>query len=325
MKTGELKIMAFGKKYEYDPVPQHLQMLLVAYPEAGKTTFAAQFVPQGKIGVVIDADGRFDEVVAPGMNFHPLSDEPSDNLDPKRIHDIVKRSMPNKDVGLFVVDSVTAIIEPIILNIQREVEEGKSKGARGYKEKADAMKYLQAGLSPWGVDVIYIYHYRDRGNAQGTIEKTTSITTLELARLYRNINIKCEIILDKNGKRGVKVLEARGGRTGMTLWDDSGKWENIRARLEEAVWGGLTKEEQDKLVKEDSTNFTTPTQAVGWAWTYSQEHGEFFKDAKHAENAYNELKKVLFEELKQELTAPIMYEAWRQEVYKRETEKQTTE
>jgi len=154
--------MAFGTKYTYNPVPSHLAMLLVSEPNMGKTTLASKLLKPGKIGVVCDSDGRFDEVVSPDTNFFPLSDDPSDMLNPKRIYDITQESMPNKSVGLFLVDSLTAIIEPIILRVQRAVEEGKEKGARGYKEKADAMKYLQAAFTPWGTDVIWVYHYRER-------------------------------------------------------------------------------------------------------------------------------------------------------------------
>ena len=140
--------MAFGKKYEHNPVPARLGMLLVSYAEAGKSTLASKMRNKGKFGVIVDADQRFDEVVEDNMQFVPLSDSVSDMVDPKKIYDICHDSMPNNDVGLFVVDSVTAILEPIILQIQRDIEEKKSRGARGYKAKADAMKYLQAGLTP---------------------------------------------------------------------------------------------------------------------------------------------------------------------------------
>lgn len=313
--------MAFGKQYTYNPVPEKVGMLLVAYPNAGKTTFAAAFLNKpGKVSVVVDADGRFDEVVSSEMGFVKLSDEPSDNLRPKQILDICNKSMPNDKIGGFLVDSVTAILEPIILDIQRKVEEGKEKGARGYAEKSNAMKFLSAALSPWGTDVVYVYHYRDRGNTSGTIEKTTTITTLELARLYRNINMKVEIVVDANGKRGVKVLEARGGRTGMTIWDDSGKWVNIRQRMEEAIWGGLTKEEQDTLVSDTTVRFGSPEQAIAWGYNYSQDTTNFFDDAAHAKASYEKLKKSLYEELGSELNAEIMYEAWKQHVFSKEQE-----
>lgn len=313
--------MAFGKKYEYNPVPEHLGMLLVSEPNMGKSSFAAAMLKPGTVGVVCDADKRFDEVVMEGTNFVPLSNEPSDMQNPKRIYDITLTSMPNKDVSMFVVDSLTAIIEPIILRIQRNVEEGKEKGARGYKEKADAMKYLQAAFTPWNADVIWIYHYRDRGNVYGKMETTTTLSELELARIYRNINIKCEIVVDDKGKRGVHVLEARGGRVGFTIWDESGTWQNIRQRLEKEVWGGLTKEDQVQLLDERNVTLRSPEQAISWAWEFSQNHGEFFLDANHAKNSYNKLKQELVEELGSDLTATVMYETWKQRVFMKEQEK----
>lgn len=310
--------MTFGTKYEYNPVPNKLGILLVARPNTGKTTLASRMLKNGKFGVVIDADGRFDEVVDKGLNFVPLSDEPSYMLDPKKINDVCHESMPNSEVGLFVVDSVTAILEPIILQIQRDVEEGKSKGARGYKAKSDAMKHLQAAITPWGVDTIWIYHYRDRGDAFGKMEQTTSVTELELARLYRNINLKLEIEVDKDGKRGVKVLEARRGRSGMTLWDDSGNWDNIRERLESEVWGGLTKQDQDEIEKD--TNFSSIEQLLDWAVSteaYNVVSGrEIEEDARYnvAKASYEKLKKELHTEMANDLTAEIMFEAFKQKV-----------
>ena len=156
--------------------------------------------------------------------------------------------------------------------------------------------------------MIWIYHYRDRGTATGSIETTTSITELELARLYRNINIKCEIVVDKNGKRGLKILEARRGRSGMTIWDDSGSWENIRERLEQEVWGGLTKEEQDTI--EQNVKFASKDQIIGWA----MQQGDVYKDEQHAKNSYDKLKDELAKEMGSELTAEIMFEAFRQKV-----------
>jgi len=153
------------------------------------------------------------------------------------------------------------------------------------------------------------------------MEKTTSVTDLEIGRIYRNINIKCEIVADPKGKRGLRVLEARGGRVGMTIWDDSGNWENIRQRLEEEVWGGLTKQEQYKLADERSIKLTSPQHAMSWAWEFSQNNGDFFADAMHVKNAYEKLKEILKEQMGDELTAPIMFEGWKQEVFRREAEK----
>lgn len=310
--------MGFGKTYEFSPIPEKLGILLVAFPDAGKTSFAARMVKPGKTGLVVDADGRFGEVVRQGMNFVRMSNKQSDMLDPKKIHQTMLTEMPSSpNVGLCLVDSVTQILEPIILEIQAEIEAGKSKGARGYKKKADAMKYLQAAVAPWDIDVIWVYHYREFADAQGNTKQGTSISELELARLYRNINLQLEIVVDKNGKRGVKVLAARGGRIGQILWDDSGTWENIRERLLDFVWGGLTEQEHTEIVKsQEKGRFASSAEAVSWA----VEQGAFDdvedyngKIAK-AKNSFKKLWDELKEELGDELNTVIMYEAWVEKV-----------
>lgn len=311
--------MAFGKKYEYNPVPDKVGMLLVAYANAGKSTLAARMVPPGKTGVVIDSDGRFDEVVTDDVEFVRLSDEQSEMSDPKQVYDIMHASMPNDEIGLALVDSVTAILEPIILGIQRDVDENKSSGARGYKKKADAMKFLQAAFAPWGIDTIWVYHYRDFGDAFGKEKTGTSITELELARLYRNINIQCEIVVDKNERRGLKILFARGGRTGFTIWDDSGSWEGIRERLLQEVWGGLTREEQTKLVEDGPTGFSSSSEAIAWAvdlGAFDEVEGHAGQTSK-AKNSFKKLYRELKAELGDELTQDVAFAAWVDKVTKK--------
>lgn len=305
--------MPFGKKYEYNPIPTRLGMLLVAYQDTGKSSFASKMVRPGKDGLVIDADGRFGDVITPGVNFYPLSDKQSDMLDPKKIHDIMMRDMPKaSNIDLALVDSVTNILEPIILQIQRDVAEGVSSGARGYKQKADAMKYLSAAFQPWGIDVIWVYHYRNFGDVSGKKQRGESVSQMELARLWRNINIHCEIVVDDNGKRGVKVLAARGGRKGITIWDDSGKWENIRERLLQAVWGGLTQTEQTDLLDDNPGLFSSSSQAIAWAIEQGafddveSEDGKLSKAKNSMKKLYTELKEELGEEFNEE----ILYAAW---------------
>ncbi len=301
--------MSFGKKYEYSPVPERIYMALAAEAGAGKSSFAAKMLPQGKVGCVVDADQRFGDVIEPEMEFFPLSDRPADMLDPKRIFDICDKEFKagESDIGLFIVDSVTQIMEPIILGIQRNIEEGRSKGARGYKAKADAMKFLRNAFAPWDADVIWVYHYHDRGTAVGKIERATTLSDIELARLQRNININCEIVIDDNGRRGVKVVGARRGRSGIIVWDDSGSWENIRQKLETAVWGGLTKQDQDTIEKEHK--FTSVHDCIAWSMGQG-----VYRDEVHAKNSYDKLKQELMEEMGDALNAGIMFEAFRQKV-----------
>lgn len=299
--------MGFGTKYDYNPVPNVIGMLLVAEAEAGKSTLLSQWVKDGKTGVVVDADGRFDEVISEDSEFVPLSDKQHEMIDPKKIYDILHKNMPDDNVGLIAVDSVTAIFEPIVLGIQRNQEESKNYSARGYKDKADAMKFLVAGITPWGVDHVWVYHYRERADVSGNKQVVTTITDLELSRLWRNINLKTEIVIDSNGKRGLKILSARGGRSGFVIWDETGKWKGIRQRVEKEVWGGLTQDDQTKLIQ-DAVLFSGPDEAIRWGMDSG-----VFGDEQHAKNSYEALKKELAA-THETLTPQIVYGAWRKKV-----------
>lgn len=299
--------MGFGAKYTFNPVPNTIGMLLVAEAEMGKSTLLSQWVKDGKMGVIVDADGRFDEVITETSNFVPLSNKQYEMIDAKTIHDMLHKNMPNDDVGLIAIDSVTAIFEPIILGIQRQMEEKKNYSARNYKEKADAMKFLVAGVTPWGCDHVWVYHYRERSDVNGNVETTTTITDLELSRLWRNINLKTEIIKDGNGKRGLRILSARGGRSGFVIWDESGNWKNIRQRVETEVWGGLSKDDQQQLI-DDAVLFSGVDEAIRWGMDSG-----VFKDEQHALNSYNGMKESLLKE-HGTLTPHLVYGTWRKKV-----------
>jgi hypothetical protein len=74
--------------------------------------------------------------------------------------------------------------------------------------------------------------------------------------------MKLQIVGD-NGKRGIQVVWARRGRSGMTLWDESGTWDEMPEKIEQAVYGGLTQEQKDGL--ETPTVFRSPDAAIEWA------------------------------------------------------------
>ena len=315
--------MGFGQPYEYNPIPKRLGVLLLSFAGDGKTRFASQMLQDEKIGVVVDADGRFDEAVSKELagRFVPLSDNKEDMRDAKAIRDICYKSMPDSSVGTFIVDSVSSIIEPVILDTQRQKEEGKVKNlATAYKQKADLMKYLRDGLVRWGTDVIWIYHLRNSTDANAKKTVVTSIPELELTRLMMDINLKLQIVVDKNERRGVKVLFARGGRTDFVIWDDSGNWEGIRERLLNEVWGGLTEEEQTQLEGAIPTGFKTGQEAKDWAWEYSQNNGGDYKDAQHVLNSYNKVKADLEAKLadtNEKLTSALFFSTWIEHVVNR--------
>ncbi|MEL6179340.1 MAG: AAA family ATPase, partial [Myxococcota bacterium] len=100
------------RKMTSNPYPPRLWSL-VGYPGQGKSTFAAQM--NGPM-LVVDADHRFTEVMelAEG-DVYELSDHPADNVDTDRITRLLSDNMPGSDVKTIVVDSLTAIITPLVV------------------------------------------------------------------------------------------------------------------------------------------------------------------------------------------------------------------
>lgn len=275
--------MGFKKmrKAEYPP----RLWALVGYPGSGKSSLATQMV--GPI-LVVDADLRFEEVLglAGERDVYQLSDTPSDNTDPDRVAEILGENMPGSDVATIVVDSLTAIIAPIVTQAMVDKDAGRVKNvAQGWRKKALAMRQLQDAVTRWGTDVLWIYHLRDARNAsaQKVVKETLSET--ERARLTRSINLQLDLVQDGD-RRGVKVSWARRGRHGMTLWDDTGTWEGMPARIERAVYDGLTKEDQDRIEKEPPEVFSSADKAIAWGF----EQGAF-EALQHARSSYNKLKR----------------------------------
>jgi hypothetical protein len=257
---------------------------LRGYPGSGKTTFATQMrTPL----LPIDADNRFAEVVhlADG-DVYRLSDDPSDNTDARRIADLLDANMPGSDVATIVVDSLTTIIAPLVAKAILANDAGENKNRiAAFKEKALAMRTLQDAVTRWGCDVLFVYHVEDARDGQARAVTRTSISDTELARLMRSVNLKLEIV-QSDGRRGVKVVWARRGRSGMVLWDDTGCWRGMPEKIEQAVYDGLTDDERARLERGEVTVFPSPEVALAWA----VEQGAF-EDEVHARNAYDKIKR----------------------------------
>ena len=278
------------------------QWALVGYPGSGKSTFAAQMA--GPI-LVVDADHRFAEVapIAAG-DVYELSEQPADHVDARRITELLRVNMPGSGVATVVVDSLTAVIAPLISEAVLANDAGENKNRiSAYKGKAMALRLLQDAVTGWGVDVLWIYHHRDARDGQAKAVQATSISAVELARLRRSLNMQLSIVQD-GGRRGVKVDWARRGRYGLTLWDDTGCWRGMPERIEAACYEGLTLAEQERIETTDPTAFSGPADAIAWGF----EKG-CFRDARHASAAYEELKRT-----RQPQSAAEMWAAWIDEV-----------
>lgn len=288
------------------------QWALAGYPESGKSTFAAQM--QGPL-LVVDADHRFGEVagLATG-NVYQMSDDPEDNVNAERIAVLLKANMAGAGVKTVVIDSLTAILSPLVVEAILSNDAGANKNrVAAFKDKALAMRLLQDAITGWGVNTLWIYHYRQGLDAKANSVETPSISLVELARLRRSLNLQLSVV--KGGDRhGVKVDWARRGRAGQTLWDETGCWRGMPERIEAAVYDGLSQAEQDKIARQAPASFSGPADAIAWGF----EQGAF-DDALHAQNAYEKVKRE-----GAPATAAAMWALWVADVQRRKAERETT-
>lgn len=316
----------------YTPIPKKIQLEIVGREKSGKSSLIAKWVRPGAVAV-IDSDGRFNDVIPQytKAEFYPISENKLDMINVDKIVSLMAKAHKSAQgkASAIIVDTLTKILDPIVQDIQ----DRGSTTVYSYKPKADAMKKLRRAFNEWDAETIWVYHKKvyykevkgDRGKEYELAEKN-SIGTTEYSRLGADITLSLEIVEDKDGKRGAKVIFARKGRSGFTYWDESGSWENVRENLEQAIWGGLTKEEQDSIYDLRSETLTSREHAIRWGWTFSEENGKFFKDTKHVENSYENLRNILGEEYKasgEKLTAEIMFEAWKQKVFAKEDDLST--
>lgn len=278
--------MAF-KKMDKTVFPPR-QWALVGYPGSGKSTFAAQMA--GPM-LVVDADHRFAEVARLATDeIFKLSDEPSDNVNAERIAALLKENMAGSGIRTVVIDSLTSILSPLIVEAILDNDAGRNKNrVASFKDKALTMRLLQDTVTGWGVDTLWIYHLRSGLDGQAREVESTTISVVELARLRRSLNMQLRIVEEtlRSGedRRGIHVEWARGGRAGITLWDESGSWRGMAEKIEAAVYGGLTTEQMSDFEKQAPTSFSGPEEAIAWG----VEQG-CFRDAVHAKNAYDKVK-----------------------------------
>jgi len=284
---------------------------LVGYPGSGKSTFATAM--RAPI-LAIDADNRFIEVARLAEEVYALSDVPADNSNADRIAAILAKQMPDSHIGTIVIDSLTAIITPIVTQALIDKDEGRVKNlAAALRGKALAMRQLQDAVTRWGTDVLWIYHLHDARDAQGNELTRATVSATELVRLTRSINVQLEIV-QSNGKRGIKVVWARRGHSGMTLWDETGNWRGMPEKIEHAIYDGLSEDEQERIAHSAPEVFASPELAIAWAI----EQGAFDEIA-HARNAYEKVKRE-----HNPKTAREMAQLWIADVRRRLAEMQET-
>lgn len=276
--------MAFAKKQI--PVYPRRHWQIVGRAGSGKSTFAmrmkAPLLP-------IDADHRIDQVAHLNPDMLELSTVPTDHNDTDRIAQLLAANMPGAQVGTILIDSLTAIIAPLVTQAMQDKEHGRTKNLyAAFRPKAMAMRQLQDAVTRFGTDTLWIFHLDDTNTESGEKIVKESISKTELARLMRSVNLKLEVVTDaQTRRRGIYVKWARRGRSGKqvgVLWDETGTWIGMPERIEHAVYDGLTAAEQDALESSLPESFADDATAIAWGF----EHGAF-NALEHARNAHEKL------------------------------------
>jgi hypothetical protein len=281
------------------------QWAIVGDPGSGKSTFAAQMT--GPI-LVVDSDHRFREVsrLAAGAVY---TVDTAGN-DAESIAGELRANMTGSGVKTIVVDSLTAIISPLVTQAILDNDAGRNKNRiAAFKPKAMAMRLLQDEITGWGTDTLWIYHTRQGLDGQARQVESTSISAVELARLRRSLNMVLHVEV-KDDCRQMTIQWARNGRSGITMEDTTGSWRGMPDRIECVAYDGLDEEERAAIERATPTSFSGPDAAISWGY----EQG-CFRDAVHAANAYAEVKRE-----HQPKTASEMWELWIAEVNQRAIE-----
>jgi hypothetical protein len=114
-----------------------------------------------------------------------------------------------------------------------------------------------------------------------------SISKTEIDRLQRVLNMRLEMVMDGDNRRGIKVAWCRTGRSGMTLWDTTGCWRGMPEKIEAACYDGLAEDEKKRLAALSPQTFPSRDAALAWA----VERG-VFKTPKIALPVYDRIKKA---------------------------------
>lgn len=288
--------MAFSKmtKPKYPP----RQWAIYGDAGAGKSHFASQMKGPA---LVIDADGRFTEQLdnAAGEILQ-LSDTHIDNTDPDRIAQLLRANLPGSGVRTIVVDSLTAILRPVINAALSDIDHKRVKNKiAAFRNKAMTMSLLQDSITGSGCDVLWIWHtHRSMmgyGEDVNTVERA-SIPQTELVRLRRSLNVILKLEVNQNtGQRSVLVEWARNGKSGMKLADDAGGWRGMPELIESAIYADGVRNGDEM-----PTKFSSVDDAIAWGF----EQG-CFRDAIHAQRSYEKCKRE-----KQPQSAAQMWSAW---------------
>lgn len=266
---------------------------------SGKSHFASQMKGPA---LVIDSDARFTEQLRNAVGeIYQLSDEHMDNADPNRIVELLKSNLPGSGVRTIVIDSLTAIMRPIINQGLVDAETAKNK-ISVWRDKALAMSRMQDAVSSSGCDSLWIWHTHESRDKNANLVERASIPATEIERLRRSLNAILRVDVAANGQRTITIEWARNGKSGIRLVDEAGGWRGMAERIEQAMYADGVKESEGV-----PTSFANPTMAIAWG----NEQG-CFRDVRHAQGAYEKCKRNA-----QPKTAVEMRDAWVADVQER--------
>lgn len=291
--------MAFVKMVKPQFPPR--QWAIYGAAGSGKSHFAGQMKGPA---LVIDADGRFSEQISNAAgDIYQLSGEHTDNTDPERIAELLRANLPGSGVRTIVVDSLTAILNPRINKAMSDIDAGRVKNrVSAFKDKAMTMRLVQDSVTSSGCDTLWIWHTHSSLDANAKQVDRASIPATELVRLRRSLNVILRLDIAPSGQRSVLVEWARNGKSGIKLVDEVGGWKGMPELIEAAIYADGV-----KSGNETPTGFSSPADAIAWGF----EQG-CFRDARHAEHAYNKCKAAT-----QPKSAAAMWAAWITDVKQR--------
>lgn len=293
------------------------QWALRGRAKSGKSHFAARM--RGPL-LVIDSDQRYESVLLAiaGVQVLRLSANPADNKDTDAVRRLLDANMPGSGVATIVVDSLTAILSPLVHGAISDVEHNRTaNGWASWKDKAHAMEELQNSVTGWGTDTLWIYHERESRDAQGKLLNRSSLSLTEGARLVKSINAELWVIgqeaagkitadPDTWTRRGIQVAWSRG-QAGGIVWDDSGTWIGVPEKIDAIMYPAGLKTKVGSA-PEPPEVFASPEQAIAWGL----EQGGF-RALQHARNSYEKLKRE-----RNPQTAREMARLWKEHVAEKE-------
>ena len=289
--------MAFKKMQAPQFPPRHWAI----YGDAGsgKSHFASQM--KGPL-LPIDADGRFTEQLKHALgDVYQLSSstDPTeyhrDNTDSDRIIALLRQNLPGSGVRTISVDSLTAILRPIINQGLVDAETAKNK-VSVWRDKALAMSRMQDAVTSSGCDSLWIWHTHESRDKNANLVERASIPATDIERLRRSLNAILRVDVAANGQRTITIEWARNGKSGIRLVDEAGGWRGMAERIEQAMYADGVKESEGV-----PTSFANPTMAIAWG----NEQG-CFRDVRHAQGAYEKCKR----NAQPKTAADIFQELW---------------